>query len=201
MGRAEDVLKELSQVGAVGGSRKALVAIGSPIVEIAVDRGLSTTCFPDEREADFIQALDDALGCASTMMAAMRGLREALERARNAWLPQVESAEETESADGVQDALSLNRKTLTGLVLVPSPSPVIAPSSDSPEKPEYAQARQAVLRKIRGEDLGAVSNEDEDDIPFVGQVRALSDGQEVQEVSLGVVGTVKPSFLGGQDDA
>lgn len=201
MGRAEDVLKELSQVGAVGGSRRVLVAVRSPTVEIATTRSFSTACSPNEHDADFIQALDDALGCAGTMMAAMRGLREALERARNVWLPYTEGGEETESADTAQDPTRSNQKISKGLVLVPPPSSGVVEVSDSPVMPDYEQARQAALRKIRGEDLKTGSDEDGDDIPFVGQLRASSDRQEVREVSLGVVGTVKPSFLGGQDDA
>ena len=73
--------------------------------------------------------------------------------------------------------------------------------SEAPQEPDEEilnRAREAARRKILGEDLTpeqrAAAEGEEDDVPFVGQVRALPVGQEPEEITIGTVGTIKPSF-------
>jgi hypothetical protein len=69
------------------------------------------------------------------------------------------------------------------------------PAILSPE--DIAHARELARRKILGEDLPPEQRamlEEEDDAPFVGQVRAHLPGQEPEEITIGTVGTIKPSF-------
>lgn len=193
--QADEVLKELARVGAVGGSRKTPVSPEASVTEVVIERGPPSTRLRDQRGAEVVQALDDALRYLDAVLTAVAGLRESLVHVRDVWCPLIEVEEGLEEA---QDGPEEVRSAPEALAKVLPPSPASPARPGAPAGQDYERARLAALRKIRGEDVDVRPGESEDDIPFVGQVRALPVGQESQEVSLGTVGTIKPSFPGGQ---
>lgn len=184
---ADEVLNELRSVGAVGGLEKT--ARASNIEEVIIDQGPPVAALRDLRGPRAVEAIDSALVQLGIAVEALQGAREALGELRGVWArPEDYDTPEPQEID-------------TGEEIDPAPEteepkPVQMVSTEIDED-TYRRAREAALRKIRGEDISKeqlARLEKEDDVPFVGQERALPPGQEPEEISLGTVGTIKPSF-------
>lgn len=196
----DEVLAELKQVGALGGLPKPPVV---PDVEIEQEVPHEP---PLDPRGDLSRvALDDAVRYLDGAVREMTGLREALASLREVWEP----VETTESPVGVpvvppESLLSISKRVEgTSKPLVPVEPP--EPTSDAPDEETVARARAAARRKILGEDipedeLARLHGEVEEDVPFVGAERARMPGQEPQEITVGTVGRIKPSFPVEEND-
>jgi hypothetical protein len=187
---SDDVLAELKLVGAVGRPQKALV----PVV-VEVEKVVSEGVVPFVRGRGSAEALDVVI---EGLDEAMRGL----ERAREALvhLRRSQRTEELPETPPVAPEPPMNASERVEVAPMPSEPQKSSQSAQRPAilSPEdIAHARELARRKILGEDLPPEQRamlEEEDDAPFVGQVRAHLPGQEPEEITIGTVGTIKPSF-------
>jgi len=192
MKNPDDVLAELENVGAVGGPLKAPAILEDLVTEVTIEKGPPSVVLRDLRGGQAVEALDSAVRHLDAAIGELTGLRESLVRLREVWepvgaapIPKV-AVETPETASKPPDASE-------------APSPPQAPSTpvepqQEPLGDDYERAREAALRKIRGEDIPETAFDEEDDVPFVGQTRAPLLGQEPEEVTIGTVGTIEPNF-------
>lgn len=188
---SDDVLAELKLVGAVGRPPKAPV----PLV-VEVEKVVPVSVEPlDTRGEVSIQAIDAAIAELDDAMRGLEATRETLVHLRRMLEPeQVEAENPVEAPETPQSAA----KKPEGVPVPSDPERAVAaiqePVTYTPD--EIARAREAARRKILGEDLPPEQRAmlEEDNTPFVGQVRAHLPGQEPEEITIGTVGTIKPSF-------
>jgi len=130
---------------------------------------------------------------------AFEGLREALTRLREVWAP-VDDVDE-----GLETVLETPETPLESAEATEAPSTPLSPPKPSegtqeppiPDEEALARAREAARRKILGEDIPEgerEGDEAEENVPFVGMERAMPPGQEPEEITIGTVGKIKPSF-------
>ena len=188
MDSVDKVLDELKSVGAVGGLEKTVQAL-TTVDEVVIDRGAPSAPMRDLRGSLAVDAVDEALAQIDVAVEALNAMKGALGRLRDVWTPS-EAFDEEDVLEGA------------------TPSEAPQPPSQREEAPKapvaldtgnetYERAREAALRKIRGDDIPEEKRtalEEDDDVPYVGQERAVPSGQEPTEVSLGTVGTIKSSF-------
>jgi len=63
---------------------------------------------------------------------------------------------------------------------------------------DYEKVRERVLRQVRGEVVSVtVSKDDDEYVPFVGDVRVSPDGVGIDESTIGTLGTIKPNLVEG----
>jgi len=196
---ADDVLADLKSVGAVGGPTKTPDISESVVTEVEIEQGPPSVSVRDLRGGRAVEAIDAALEGIDEAVRGLEATREALVYLRRVWEP-VDSAEEP-----------LDVPVETPETVLSGPEPPEAPStsqtsaepSEGSQEPrevtpeEIARVRELARRKILGEDMTPeqrAAAEEEDSAPFVGQVRALPPGQEPEEITIGTVGTIKPSF-------
>lgn len=188
----DTVLNDLKRVGAVGGLPKTPAISESLVTEVEIEKGPPSVSLRDLRGGRTVEAVDEAVACLDDAVRGLEGVREALVRLRRVWEP-VEEAD-----DGPGTVLETPETVLRGSETPEAPSTPSLPQELQEADPEaVARARESARRKILGEDIPSeqrAADEDEDDTPYVGQTRALPPGQEPEEISLGVVGTTKPSF-------
>ena len=184
--KTDDVLADLKRVGAVGAPPPAPV----PVV-VEVEKRVPEPTPADAQRAEAVETVDVAIEALDGVVRGLEELREALVHLRKVWAP----GEEAPVA-APEPPLSASEASEGPPVPQEPPSPPEAPQE--PDEETLARAREAARRKILGEDLTPEQREavqdDEDDVPFVGQVRALPVGQEPEEITIGTVGTIKPSF-------
>lgn len=184
------VLADLEHIGAVGGSPAGpdspvqvaaqVMAQEVPVVDVRDLQG-EKAVEAIERAQVWLQEAAQALQEASNALGGLRGVRAPVERDGPPDTPEPPAeplAEEPAEPPEEREALPL-----------PSPSEI---AQDTAVDEAYRRAREAALRKIRGEDTQSEQG-DEDDVPFVGQIRACPESWGTGEVSLGAVGVVKPS--------
>lgn len=135
-----------------------------------VSEVVKTEVVEDSRKAETLRVLDG-------LLERVEGLRFEIQELRALW------------ASGTKEVAS----EISGEVEVP-----VAATEGAPSVRFYEEARARALRKIRGEDqVQGVQADPEEAVPFVGQVRAIPEHKGLdEEVSLGTIGTVKPSFSG-----
>jgi len=188
MKSVDDVLAELKGLGAVGGLKPEV----EPSTALAAEVEPGSHGFRvDPRVGQAVGVIEDAVRSLDDAIRGLEGVREALVRLHGVW-----------SSGEAQEA------PLTSAVDpgAPAPEPVVepvraptSPVSDVPrDNDAYMKAREAARRKILGEGLPAGAEEDdEENVPFVGQVRALPPGQEPEEITIGTVGTTKLDLSSG----
>jgi len=195
--KTDDVLADLKRVGAVGGSPKTPSISEAIVTEVEIEQGAPGAVLRDLRGERAVEAIDDAVRHLDDAMRAFEGLRESLVHLRRVWEPvsgdEVPSFQAPETPETALDGLER-----PGAPPMP-PNPQGPPEADrGPQDvdPEaIARAREMARRKILGEDIPPEQRkEDEDDVPYVGQTRALPPGMEPEEITIGTVGTIKPSF-------
>jgi hypothetical protein len=181
---AGDVLKELRGLGALGRVRR-------PEREVEASKTPSGVWERDPRIAPTQEALRAVAERLSALRQAESDFDIALKRVFDIWEgdPPLEAAE---VSSGGEEVLS-----------TPAP-PVRKVIRDVPKieaSPEEIRlAREAARRKILGEDITdealrrRVLEGEEDDVPFVGQVRVTAESAIMGETTVGTFGTVKPSF-------
>lgn len=190
-----DVLDDLKRIGAVGGPLKTQAISDAVVTDVEIDQGVPGAVLRDLRGPHAVEAIDDAVRHLDDAVRAFEGLREALGNLRQVWSP-VEGDEEL-SFDAPERA-TVASEAPKGSSSGPPRLMTVASAQEAPDiDPEaLARAREMARRKILGEDIPPEQRgEDEDDVPYVGQTRALSIGMEPEEVTIGTVGTIKPSFL------
>jgi hypothetical protein len=196
----DSVLAELKTVGALGVPQQSPRAPVEAITEVQIEQGPPSPVLRDLRGPKTVAAVDEAVAALDVAVRGLEGARAALMRLREVWEP-------AEDAEPLQVALE------TPLTAAEAPAtPVEAPegaatpseppegTQSPPDDEQYARARENALRKIRGEDVPEAGADDEDNVPFVGQVRATLPGQEPEEVTIGTVGTIKPNFPTEEQD-
>lgn len=186
--KADDVLQDLRSMGAVGAPPKAPMEPVVKVAEVTVEQGPPSAPLVDLRGDRTVAALDDAITGLRGMMREMTHTLEALERLKTVWSPGVEVS-----------TIPVKEEVAVPKVMEPVQA---LPPSELTQDEAYARAREAAIRKIRGgtSPQGPPMEEDEDNIPFVGQVRVVPMGQEPEEVTIGTVGKIKPSFpMEGKD--
>lgn len=179
---ADHILEQLKDVGALGGPAKAPSIPATKVLEVDVEHGVPSAEMVDLRGEQTVEAID-------SMLYHLDGLREALLKLRSVWQSEEESVDALEALETPETAVAS-----AGSPEVPSAAPKAQEAAPAPTDDEYRRAREAAIRKIRGDDLPDGTFDDEEDVPFVGQVRALPAGQEPDEVTIRTVGTIKPSF-------
>ena len=188
----DDVLADLKRVGAVGAPPPPPV----PFV-VEVEKGVPESIEPvDSRGAESVEAIDAAISGLDDAVRGLEGAREALVRLRRTWEP---SEDRTKAPVEAPEASLSASKASEAHPVAAEPQRPPEPSHEPQEVDEetLARAREAARRKILGEDLPPekrAAMEEEDDVPFVGQDRALPPGMEPEEITIGTVGTIKPSF-------
>lgn len=180
---ADDILEQLKDVGALGGAAKAPSVPATTVLEVDIEQGAPSAEMRDLRGEQTVEAID-------ALLYHLDGMRESLIKLRTVW-----QAEDESPAD-VLDALETpETATMTsGAPEVPSEPPKAQKTTQGRSEEEYERAREAAIRKIRGDDVPEGALDEEEDVPFVGQVRALPVGQEPEETTIGTVGKIKPSF-------
>lgn len=192
----DDVLAELKRVGAVGGPPKAVAVSDAVVTEVEIEQGPPSVHLRDLRGGLAAEALDDAVRHLDGVMGELTGLRESLVRLRMVWAP-VEDDEEPETAPVAAPEAPLSVPEPVEGASTP-PEPPSAPEA-SPDEETLARAREAARRKILGEDIpegerSKMHGEEEEDVPFVGMERALPPDRQPEEITIGTVGKIKPSF-------
>lgn len=201
---ADDVLAELEKVGAVGAPPKTPSVPALAVTEVEMDQGPPSADLIDLRGEHAVGAVDDALRALDDTVRGLEGVREALVRLRRVWedfdgvvagaevLPEGPEAAEAPSVPPEPEQASET--------LVEPPPHYSGLSKAAFEDPEaYKRAIEAARTKILGEGRTPEQwdderGEDEDNVPYVGQVRALPPDREPEEVTIGTVGKIKPSF-------
>lgn len=196
--RVDDVLKELETLGALGAPRKTPPPPGSLVTEVVLERGAPPPRLRDDRGRLAGEALSDAIRGLDALVVDVGVVREALLRLQEVWEPVEYDGEDADVEEDEQEGAPVD----AGETEAASPSPAPAPLREPPRRvlggQDYETARLAAIRKIRGEDLQVAGDAAEDDVPFVGQVRALPERTTTTgEVSLGII-DVKPSLPGGK---
>lgn len=175
---ADEVLADLEVVGAVGESQTPVV-VPMIVDEVVIEQGPPSVTLKDLRGDRSVEILSEALNHIDEAVRVFTNLRKTLEVLREVWAP-VDVVSDDQKRYQTEAISSLN---------------LSEPGSVSEE--EYVKAREKALRKIRGEGTTREKQkefEDEENIPYVGQIRAIPVGQEPEEVTIGTIGTIKPSF-------
>lgn len=184
--RVDEVLQDLKDVGAVGVPYKAPSTPVVRVAEVTVEQGPPQAPLVDLRGEYVVRAIDETLQYIDGMARELVGMRGALERLKEVWTVEA-STMESVTVDTPMEQPELPEESVSA-PKVPAPKAI---GEDA-----YARAREAALRKIRGGgvDHNLPLEEEDDNIPFVGQVRALPPGQEPEEFTVGTLGKIKPSF-------
>lgn len=210
MGKVDDVLSELEGLGALGGSEKT-PPFKTQIEAVLIDKGLPEIGERDER---IVQALGTARHGLDTAIAGLVEMGKALDVLLATWSPNdqegnvVPHSIPLETPETVQESVQViaaPRSTESASSSVRSSQGAGKPDSSDPV---YQAAREAAIKKIRGEDIPEDAHrqaegkrlraEEEDDARFIGHDRAVSNRSE--EVSIRTVGVVKPSFSAEGND-
>ena len=205
MRKTDDVLAELKSLGAVGGPPETPAISEAVVTEVEIEQGPPSVALRDLRGGRTLAAVDEAIAGLDQIVRGAEATREALVHLRRVWEP-VEGAEESpgEPLETPETALG-GSEPAEGPSMPSEPGKpaegVQEPQEASPEA--LARAREMARRKILGEDIPqGQRGEDgeEDNVPFVGQTRAVPMGEEPEEITIGTVDTIKPSFPAEDSD-
>jgi len=163
---ANNVLEELRVLGVLG-SGSLLSLRGASSESEQVEK------IDSSRKARTMAILDELLD-------RVDGFRSEIQELRALWADEVQEAVSEEGPQvAAQDSVSAN---------------VDADATVS-VKPSYEEVLARALRKIRGEESSSKTGSiPDEDAPYVGHVRSISDQGLDEEVTLGTIGTIKPSF-------
>jgi hypothetical protein len=193
---ANDVLAELKSIGALGRPAAPKAPAPARVDEVAVEEAAPEAPLIDKRGEAMVALLTDAIERVSTSIKAQEGLREVLMTMRQVWT--TETFEEPQEAP--QEALQRPPKAAPAPKAPPTPSAPpegVSPGGVDLKDPVYQKAREAALRKIRGEDIPpealAAARRAEMEEDRRGTIRATLDPSE-GETTVGTLGTIKPSF-------
>lgn len=179
---SDEVLADLKRIGAVGAPPPAPIPMPVPMpVVMEVEKRVSETLLDDSRQAEMFEAVDEAIDALDGVVRGLGELREALTRLREIG--------SLEMPPGPVDAADNTPEPPEPLEALEEPQRYDAEA--------FERAREAARRKILGEDLppeNRAALDEDDDVPFVGQGRALPPGMEPEEIIIGTVGKIKPSF-------
>lgn len=194
----DDVLADLKRVGAVGGPKTPAISEAA-IESIEIERGAPGPVLRDLRGGRAVGAIDNAVRHLDDAVRALEGVRESLVHLRQVWEPVGEDEEGVFEAMGPPEtALGSLEEEESPPIPGNSPTPLGGAQSPAAVDPEaLAAAREMARRKILGENMPPehrAKMEAEDDVPFVGQDRALPPGRGPEEITIGTVGRIKPSF-------
>jgi len=181
----DEVLADLERVGAVGAPPEPVGASVPVVTKVTLDRGAPTVELRDLRGEKACEAIDQARAWLQEAQKALEAASSALGRLRGVWEPVEVEGEQDDVPELVVD--EEQSPPVPELLSIQGGAERVA------EEEAYRQAREAALRKIRGEDEQA-GQDDEEDVPFVGQVRARPESLDTGEVSLGTLGMVKPGM-------
>lgn len=194
--RADDVLAELEGLGALGVPQ----SLAPPVTEVVIEQGPPSAEIRDIRGPETVAAIDEALLGLDDAVNALERVKAALIRFREVWEPEETLPEPPETV------LKVVKDSPTPAALPQPSEPSEGPTDLVPPAlghfasgDDYLRAREAAVRKIRGDDLPGDEGDD-DNIPFVGQERAVPMGQEPDEVTIRTVGTIKPNFPTEEQD-
>jgi hypothetical protein len=196
-----NVLAELASLGAV--NREEPPPTDGEVESVEIDHGPPGPMLNDSRGLR-LDTVSDRFGSAITELTAAK---TAIDELLSVW----------RLADGVQPEKKLETppsmpenaprpSVETAQPVAPLPPPVNASPPPAKELESYQAARMAAIAKIRGEDERTrqrrASMQEEDNVPYVGQVRVRPPGQESEETTIGTLGSVSLTRLtGGPDGA
>lgn len=190
MSNADDVLAELKSIGALG---KAKTPPAPRVDEVDVEEAAPEASLIDQRGEAMVGLLTDAIDHLEGAVEHLTELKSDLEAIRRVW-----TTDPVEASESPQEVL-VRPET----AVVPTAPPRAPESPPEPEEPQLSEeqrqaAIEAARRKIRGEDLTPDQRakawaEEEASIPAVGEDRAKPE-TETGEISIGTLGTMKPSF-------
>jgi len=167
MSDANEVLAELKSVGAVGGLGQTF----------EIPRLVPRAPVIQNPTPLRVGALNEAVRCLDAAIAELGKVREVLDRL------QEEQSEEDEDENEAEVKEPEIEESASG--------PTVDLRKD---ELAYQNAREAVLRKIRGDDIPEESGttDSEENVPFVGQVEARPPDAGSEEITVGTVGTIAP---------
>jgi hypothetical protein len=187
---AGDVLKELQGLGALGKRRS-----GREIEEPKTPSGVWDL---DPRIPPTKESLQEVAARWAELRRAQEAFETALQKVFDIWEGESQPVVDQEPPDAAAERSEAAPKRIR-------PVRKVQKVEASPE--ELERVRAAARRKILGEDLSEVergrlaASEEEEAIPFVGQVRARVEGVAVGETTVGTLGTIKASFPKEEEDA
>jgi hypothetical protein len=192
--RVDDILLEMRTIGAIGSTAAQVATPVDRVEEVAVDRATPGTTLRDLRGPRMVELLDQAVAQLGVLQDTFREIREiwvtedgAVDRA-DAALRQVRAMARTEA---VPPSEAVESRPATKKSVAEAEPPA-----------SLEEARLAVLGKIRGggsadplSRRAPVDEDDDENVPFVGQEFARPVGDEA--VTVRSLGQMKVRLPGG----
>jgi hypothetical protein len=184
------VLKELQGLGALGLPKK-------PGTSLEESDHPSGTWEQDPRIGPTLEALDHVRGLWNDLLKAQVVFERALGALLDIWVSEGREGFSEGSSDDVGASAVASGADSAPL---PALKVVREPGSEKPGEDAIQRAREAARRKILGEDLTEddrqrlLAENEEDDTPFVGQIRARVATMSTGEAMVGTLGKIKASL-------